>query len=97
MSGYQQMLNYRQMFNKLKSIKCSPNIKIDDNGFIIRKSCILHKFLEQILQQEYKGSQCLGGKICGKIIDRFCLDRYIMCADIHKEVYRICHLRGIKI
>lgn len=91
-----------EILHTLRSVrnKCPPKLPRDSNGFIIRSSCILHKYLLSSRGEVWTskdGTGCLGGGICEALFEKFGFGKCDICPVIHKKFYKIANSREIKI
>lgn len=101
------MANKAVMMRILRQVKpmCEPKIDTDGYGWLIRSTCILHKYLEKVgaasgktyLQLETHKDRCLGGSICSDLLRMLGIEECTHCPTIHKEVYSLVKRETVKI
>ncbi len=85
------MATKAEMMRILKRVKklCEPEIATNSGGWLIRDTCILHKYLSITREGGYFTNTygCLGGDICNELQRTLGIKHSSMCPTVHRNVY----------
>ena len=83
----------REMMRILRDVKhrTSPKLSSDSDGWLIRNTCILHKYLEITRENGYFTNLygCLGGDICHELQDVLGVKHSSACPEVHRNIYNL--------
>ena len=76
---------------KLVKGKCKPEIDTTTNDWLVRDTCILHKYLSITRENGFFTNLygCLGGDICHELQDVLGVKHSSACPEVHRNIYNL--------
>lgn len=95
------MATKAEVMRILRHVKggCKPKITTKENGWLMRDTCILHKYLNITKENGYIANSfgCLGGDICNELQHILGVKHSNACPRVHSNIYNLVKSREIRI